>query len=85
MNPWDPFFLDPVVFDIWFMARNAEKIAKLVTDDPTVFVESDAEMVLESDPELADVLSTARRSLVFPSTKKESNSSTPDNKSVSIS
>ena len=31
LNPWDEFFLDSVVFDIWYLAWHAKDIAKLVT------------------------------------------------------
>ena len=67
--PWDIYFLDSIVFDIWYLARYAEDLA----DMPNVGLipgmelnDSDHEALLldddeQMDPELSAALATARK------------------------
>lgn len=66
-SPWDEFFLDPIVFDIWYIARHADVLADAVLADSHIVVgDSDHEEMLLSegernDPELKATLAAARR------------------------
>ena len=78
--------MDPIVFDIWWVAQHAEFFAKLMTESSasTQLGESDTEMILESDPELTEVLASASRSASAAAAKKDSVVPSTDNTSVSV-
>ena len=69
-SPWDEFFLDPIVFDIWYIARHADVLSDAVLADSHIVVgDSDHEEMLLSegernDPELKATLAAARRAPV---------------------
>ena len=66
-NPWDSFFFNTVVFDIWYIARNTETLVELADGAPTLVVgDSDVEELLldedeATDSELKSTLALVRR------------------------
>ena len=68
------------------MAQHAELIAKRMVESSVSaqLGESDTEMILESDPELTEVLASAQRASSAAAAKKASTSSSADNTSVSV-
>ena len=66
-NPWDSFYLHPIVFDIWALAMNADAIADHVVDLEAAQEANgggDAETLMDDesiDHELLEVLNGARR------------------------
>ena len=64
-NPWDAFFFNTIVFDIWYIARNTETLVELADSAPTLVVgDSDVEELLLDEEEAADTELTSTLALV---------------------